>query len=266
MVFLTAGGGHPSTKVLGDLDGDSDLDVVVANGRHWPQQNFILFNQGRARFNLIRPLGQDLETSYATELADLDNDGDLDLYHVNGWIQNEREGDPVEFNDQPARLFENLGDGSFEEVAQEVGAGNKGQGRGVILFDFDNDGDLDIFITNNHEYVVDGTTSIRNPGAPALLRNDTLNGNHWLKVTLEGSPPLHRDGIGSRVYVTTGSVTQMRELHASTNYVTQEPGRIAHFGVGATTIIDEVRTEWVNGEINILNNVQSDQHISISSR
>jgi hypothetical protein len=48
--------------------------------------------------------------------------------------------------------------------------------------------------------------------------------------------------------------------------VTQEPGRIAHFGVGVATIIDEVRTEWVNGEINILNNVQADQHISISSR
>ena len=172
----------------------------------------------------------------------------------------------MEFNNQPARLFKNLGDGSFEEVAQEVGAGNKGQGRGVILFDFDNDGDLDIFITNNHEYVVDGATSTRNPGAPALLRNDTLNGNHWLKITLEGRPPLHRDGIGSRVYVTTGNVTQMRELHASTNYVTQEPGRIAHFGVGVATIIDEVRTEWVNGEINILNNVQADQHISISSR
>ena len=68
------------------------------------------------------------------------------------------------------------------------------------------------------------------------------------------------------MYVTTGGVTQMRELHASTNYVTQEPGRIAHFGVGAATIIDEVRIEWVNGEIDILNNVPVDQHISISSR
>ena len=99
-----------------------------------------------------------------------------------------------------------------------------------------------------------------------LLRNDTQNENHWLKVTLDGRPPLHRNGIGSRVYVTAGGVTQMRELHASTNYVTQEPGRIAHFGVGAASIIDEVRIEWVNGETTILNNVQADQHISISSR
>jgi hypothetical protein len=73
---------------MGDLDGDQDLDLVVANGRHWPQQNFIFFNQGRARFNLTRRLGTDLATSYATELADLDNDGDLDIAVANSNSQN----------------------------------------------------------------------------------------------------------------------------------------------------------------------------------
>ena len=134
------------------------------------------------------------------------------------------------------------------------------------MFDYDNDGDMDIFITNNHEYVADGIAPVRSPGAPTLLRNDTPNGNHWLKVTLEGTPPLHRDGIGSMVYVTTNGVTQMRELHASTNYVTQEPGRIAHFGLGSATVIDEIRVEWVNGETVVMTDVAVDQHISISSR
>ncbi len=221
-------------SAIGDYDNDGDLDWFVSSifGGTDPAKasragtgNRLYRNEaGMAFADVTSDAGvRDGNWGWAASFGDLDNDGDLDLYHVNGWIQHERQGDPVEFNDQPARLFENLGDGSFEEVAEEVGAGNKGQGRGVILFDFDNDGDLDIFITNNHEYVVDGTVSIGNPGAPALLRNDTLNGNHWLKVTLEGTPPLHRDGIGSRVYVTAGGVTQMRELHASTNYVTQEP-------------------------------------------
>ena len=98
------------------------------------------------------------------------------------------------------------------------------------------------------------------------LRNDTWNGNHWLKVTLEGYPPLHRDGIASRVYVTTDGVTQMRELHASTNYVVQEPSRIAHFGVGDVTIIDEVRAKWANGQTSVLKNIPSDQQISISNK
>ena len=264
-------------SAIGDYDNDGDLDWFVssifdesdpAQVTHGVSGNRLYRNDaGMAFADVTSDAGvREGSWGWGASFGDLDNDGDLDLYHVNGWIQHKREGDPEEFNNQPARLFENLGDGSFEDVAEEVGAGNKGQGRGVILFDFDNDGDLDIFITNNNEYVIDGTTSIRNPGAPALLRNDTLNGNHWLIVTLDGRPPIHRDGIGSRVYVTTGGVTQMRELHASTNYVTQEPGRIAHFGVGSATIIDEVRTEWVNGEINILTNVPADQHISISSR
>ena len=107
---------------------------------------------------------------------------------------------------------------------------------------------------------------VRSPGVPVLLRNDTPTGNHWIKVTLVGTPPINRDGIGSRVYVTTNGVTQMRELHASTNHVTQEPGRIAHFGVGLATVIDEVRTEWVDGEIVTLTDVPADQHISIPSR
>ena len=262
---------------IGDYDNDGDLDWFVSSifgqtdvgnpDRGGTGNRLYRNDAGMAFADVTSEAGvRDGNWGWAASFGDLDNDGDLDLYHVNGWIQHEREGDPAEFNDQPARLFENLGDGSFEEVAEDVGAGDRGQGRGVILFDFDNDGDLDIFITNNHEYVVNGTSPIRNPGAPTLLRNDTLNGNHWLKVTLEGIPPLHRDGIGSRVYVTTGDVTQMRELHASTNYLTQEPGRIAHFGVGAATIIDEIRVVWVNGEVNILTDVPADQHLSIASR
>ena len=264
-------------SAIGDYDNDGDLDWFVSSifGKTDPTKaifggtgNRLYRNDSGITFTDVTSAAGVREGNWgwAASFGDLDNDGDLDLYHVNGWIQHQQEGSPVEFNDQPARLFENLGDGRFDEVAEQAGADDRGQGRGVILFDFDNDGDLDIFITNNHEYVVDDTRPIRNPGAPTLLRNDTLNGNHWLKVTLEGTPPLHHDGIGSRVYVTSDGVTQMRELHASTNYVTQEPGRIAHFGLGAATVIDEIRTEWVNGETDVLTNVPADQHISISSR
>ncbi|MEM7313931.1 MAG: FG-GAP-like repeat-containing protein, partial [Planctomycetota bacterium] len=63
----------------GDIDGDGDLDLVVANGRHWPQQNLLFLNHSRGRFTVERPLGQDRATSYACELADLDGDGDLDI-------------------------------------------------------------------------------------------------------------------------------------------------------------------------------------------
>ena len=139
---------------------------------------------------------------WAASFGDLDNDGDLDLYHVNGWGHIS-----PKFRDQPARLFENRGDGTFADIGEAVGADNAGQGRGVILFDYDNDGDLDIFITNNQELSPDGRFLAREPGIPALLRNDTENGNHWLKVTLQGRYPLHHNGIGSRVYVSANGVT-----------------------------------------------------------
>lgn len=67
------------------------------------------------------------------------------------------------------------------------------------------------------------------------------------------------------MYITLGDQVQMRELHASTNFVAQEPGRVPHFGVGSATVIDNVRVEWVNGETTILTNVPTDQHISIPS-
>jgi hypothetical protein len=112
---------------MGDLDGDKDLDIVVANGRHWPQQNLLFFNQGRSRFNLARPLGRDLATSYATELADLDNDGDLDIAVGNDTAPNE--------------VFLNDGQGQFRLHAN---FGEPISIRSLTLADIDGDGDVDI--------------------------------------------------------------------------------------------------------------------------
>ena len=264
-------------SAIGDYDNDGDLDWFVSSifGQDNPDKgvfggtgNRLYRNESEMQFaDLSAEAGiRDGGWGWAASFGDLDNDGDLDLYHVNGWVQQQAEGSPSEFDNQPARLFENAGYLGFHEVAEQTGADDKGQGRGLILFDFDNDGDLDVFITNNHERALDGGDSIRGPAAPTLLRNDTPTENHWLKVTLEGSPPLHRDGIGSRIYVTTGGHTQMRELHASTNFVTQEPGRIAHFGLGNAEVVDAIRVEWVNGETTQLTDVPADQRISVPSQ
>ena len=263
-------------SAIGDYDNDGDLDWFVSSifGQNNPDKgvfggtgNRLYRNESEISFvDLSAEAGiRDGGWGWAASFGDLDNDGDLDLYHVNGWVQQQSEGDPDEFNNQPARLYENAGYLGFHEVAEQTGAADKGQGRGLILFDFDNDGDLDIFITNNHVYTLDGGDPVRSPALPTLLRNDTPSGNHWLKVTLDGIPPLHRDGIGSRVYVTANGQTQMRELHASTNFLTQEPGRIAHFGLGSADVIDEVRVEWVNGATSLLTDVPANQHISVPS-
>src|SRR5690606_37573512 len=68
---------------IGDIDKDGDLDVVVANGRHWPGQNQIFYNNGTGIFTVSAPLGFESATSYSTELADFDGDGDLDIAEGN---------------------------------------------------------------------------------------------------------------------------------------------------------------------------------------
>lgn len=117
---------------VGDIDNDGDMDVVIANGRHWPGQNRIFFNNGDGIFTVSKPLGTESATSYSTELADFDNDGDLDIA-----VGNDR---------APNCLFINDGEGNFTK------SGNFGEAyaptRNIVVADIDGDGDSDILITN----------------------------------------------------------------------------------------------------------------------
>lgn len=117
---------------IGDIDQDGDLDVLVANGRHWPGQNRIFINNGKGIFTVSKPLGLESETSYATELADFDGDGDLDVA-----VGNDR---------APNYIFENDGTGNFKKAS--VFGKLSAPTRNITLADIDNDGDLDILITN----------------------------------------------------------------------------------------------------------------------
>ena len=263
-------------SAIADYDNDGDLDWFISSifGQHDPIKDSHAGTGNRFYRNDVGLQLTDVTGEsglrrggwgWAASFGDFDNDGDLDLYHANGWIQDEEEGDPLEFHNEANKLFENVEDGQYQEVAEQSGTGLKGQARGIIVFDYDNDGDLDIFVTNNQEYVeMDGVLQ-RTPASPVLLRNDTYNGNHWVKVELEGNDRHHSHGIGARIYVTVNGVTQLRELHASTNYATQEPGRIAHFGIGESSVIEEIRVVWPNGEMSVMNQVSANRLISISS-
>lgn len=128
---------------FGDLDGDKDLDVVVANGRHWPQQNFALFNQGQGRFTEIQPIGTGRSTTYACELADLDGDGDLDIATGNDMAR--------------CKIFLNDGKGIFNFKGT---FGIVSSVRSLSIADVDRDGDFDIVVTcrgrSNWIYLNDG--------------------------------------------------------------------------------------------------------------
>lgn len=260
---------------VADYDADGDLDWFISSisdpgtpGGTWDVSGNRLYrNNGDGTFaDATDTAGvRDGNWGWGSQFGDFDNDGDLDLFHVNGWPEAALFSIQMKFNNRPARLFENQGNGEFVDVAASAGADDSGQGRGLVVFDFDNDGDLDLFIANNQELFGFVLPATRDPGPPVLLRNDSPSTNHWLKVTLAGSPPLHRDGIGSRIYLTAGGLTQMRELNASSGFLGHGPARIAHFGLGTNSTAGEIRAEWAGGNTTIIEGVGGDAAVVLPS-
>ncbi len=133
-----------ASLAFGDVDGDGDLDVAVANGRHWAQQNEVFLNNGAGFFGLARPLGDERATSYAAPLADLDGDGDLDAA-----VGNDRVRNMIYLNDGKGRFTPGR---AFGRPASAT--------RGVAVADLDGDGHADLVVTNRGEqnriYLGDG--------------------------------------------------------------------------------------------------------------
>jgi hypothetical protein len=245
---------------VGDYDNDGDLDWFVSSvfdpnrvseGFWGVSGNRLYRNDGMGHFADVTDAAgvRDGGWGWGSTFADLNNDGWLDLFHVNGWRAFE---EPIadEFAHDAARLFVNRSDGTFAERAAELGAADTAQGRGVVAFDYDRDGDLDLFIANNG-------------GPPRLLRNDGGNAANHLGVVLRGPPP-NTQAIGARITVTAGGRTQLRELRAGSNFVSQDPSE-AHFGLGDATVVDELRVVWPNGTETIQRDVAVNQMVTITA-
>lgn len=147
---------------IGDIDRNGHLDVIVANGRHWPQQNFAFLNQGRARFSMRRRLGDDQNASYAAELADLDGDGDLDLAVGNDMA--------------PNQIFLNDGHGRYRAGPT---FGEVSSVRSLTAVDIDRDGDVDVLLTcrgrQNQICVNDGDGKFDVSGTFGKPRDSTID-------------------------------------------------------------------------------------------
>lgn len=243
---------------VGDYDNDGDMDWFVTSIYTLDVQDGDLYgnrlyrNHGSAVFEDVTvSAGVDNGGwGWGSCFADFDNDGDLDLFHVNGWNPQFDQ----DFTQDQVRLFENNGDATFVERAGEIGLDNRGQGRGVVCFDAERDGDVDILITNN------GADHL------AYYRNQTGQTNHYLNIRLAGAGA-NRLGIGAWITVTTGSgtadeLTQVRELGGHNNYVSHNPYEV-HVGLGNADSAD-VEVRWPDGGITSELGLSVDQAIIIA--
>jgi len=246
-------------SAAGDYDNDGDMDWFVTSiFEATPSAdpnigNRLYRNDGNGVFVDVTDAAGVANGGWGWGVCfeDFDNDGDLDIFHVNGWeqIDPRNAGGPDDYTFDQVRYFESQGDGTFVEAAEEAGLIDTGQGRGVACFDSDRDGDLDLVITNNQDIK-----------SVVMYRNNLAGNNHYLTVKLNGSG-LNTDAIGSLIEVTDGARTQIREIRASNHFVSQNPAE-AHFGLGSAMSVD-LTVFWPDGTQRTLLSVAADQYLVI---
>ena len=237
---------------VGDYDLDGNLDIFKT---HFADDTNVLYhNDGKGNFDDVTTRsGLGVETRYVgwgAGVVDLDNDGNPDLFAATGSVYPEVEKRLPAYPFRTPRLvFRSLGDGRFEELIEEAGSGISAPhaSRGCAFGDFDNDGDMDILVSNMNE-------------PPSLLRNDVTGKNHWLKVLLVGVQT-NRSAIGSRVTARYGSRRQAQEVSAQSSFYSTNDRRL-HFGLGTESSAD-LTIRWTNGATEAIPKVAADQLVVI---
>ncbi|HBY92902.1 MAG TPA: hypothetical protein DEP84_02895 [Chloroflexi bacterium] len=236
---------------VGDYDNNGFQDLFMSNvGRP------VLYrNSGNGTFRDVTDcagiahahINDANAVSWGVGLFDYDNDGWLDAYVNNGnmmYFGPSVESDPL---DQPNSLFRNNRDGTFTDVSGLSGADNPLKSRALAYGDFNNDGYLDLYVSN-----FDGPT--------ALYRNESHR-NNWLVIKLEGTSS-NRDAIGAKVRVSAAGITQLRELRSGEHHGSaSEIG--AFFGLGQSRNVDRLEILWPSGLVQTFANVSVNQRLHI---
>jgi hypothetical protein len=262
----------------GDFNNDGLFDMYVTNitDEYMREGNFLWKNNGDLTFtDVARETGtHDTGWGWAGKFFDYDNDGWLDLYVVNGWVSAGEENyvvdifqlittPDVDLSDarnwppmgnktlsgyQEKCLFHNQEGTLFRNEAARHGLNSKLDGRGIAVADFDNDGRLDVLVSN---------ASARS----LLYRNIQPTGNHWVQFRLQGtrSNPL---AVGARLWVTAGGQTQVGFVNGGNGFASQSSLRV-HFGLGKATPIELLEVAWPSGARQTFANLQPDRIYAI---
>lgn len=224
---------------VGDYDHDGKFDIFVTN---FDDEYNTLYRGGeRLSFADVSYSAKVAAASlvyvgWGTKFFDYDNDGWVDLFVANGHVYPQ-----LEHYRQRKLLHKNNRDGTFLDVSAQSGAPLTEQraSRGVAFGDLDNDGDVDLVINDLD-------------GSPQLLRNDGGNLNNSVIIKTIGVKS-NRDGIGARVRVVSGDLTQMDEVRSGASYISQSDLRL-HFGLEKRTKIDLIEIRWPSGAIDKITN------------
>ncbi len=228
---------------VGDFDGDGLQDIFISSiNDHRLYRN--LGNRTFAEESVERFGAENLfGWGWGTTFFDYDNDGDLDLILTTGY-EDFYQTFSTTLSIAPTLLWRN-DDGIFTSVGESLGINDLEPGKGLLTFDYDKDGDLDVFIVNAQK-------------EPILYRNDLNNGNAFIRIEVGGRSFI-RNGIGTKLFLTAteGGSSQMREIRAGSNYLGQNE-MAAHFGLGQHTgeSIHELRVVWPDGVEQIFSNLE----------
>ena len=237
-----------------DYDNDGRLDLVVTN--FYGEPHSLYRNQGNGTFvETTWPSGIGEATmrylGWGAGFVDFDNDGNRDLFFVNGHVYPEVDRQQLdETYAEQSLVFRNRGDGTFADVTRSAGEAlvPRWAGRGAAFGDYDDDGRVDVVISTVN-------------GRAVLLHNESGSANHWLTVKLTGTRG-NRDAIGARVKVSAGAATLMHEVHGGASYLSQSDLR-AHFGLGSLAVVSSLEVRWPGGATERFADVAADQVLLI---
>ena len=237
-----------------DVNGDDRMDVFIT---HLDLEHARLYrNLGDGSFEdstFAARLGYATfrYSGFGTCFIDYDNDGARDIFMANGHILDNVELYHAETRyAEPKLVYRNNGRGLFENMSDKLGAdlALPRVSRGGAVADMDNDGDLDILVSNNGQ-------------PPQLLLNEGGNTNHWLEISLVGTRS-NRDGVGARVKVTAADLISYDQRKGGRSYQSAHDGRL-HFGLGSRTRVDSIEIRWPTGVLETLRNIEVDRAITI---
>ena len=232
--------GRPSLYVTNFAD---EYDTLYRNDGDWDFHD-VSYKSGVALPSLPW-------VKWGDAFVDLDNDGWLDLIAVSGHVYPQVDTLPSGGGyRQPKLLHLNQRDGTFCDASDQAGPAlmEKRVSRGLAAGDLFNDGNVDVVIADLD-------------GSPMLLRNPGIKGRHWVSFELAGTRS-NRLGIGARLQLVAGGVTQTEEVRSGGSYLSQHDLRV-HFGLGTATQIESLEVRWPSGTTDVVKNLAADRFYAV---